>query len=187
MATIRAPYQDDARSDRSRAPDRGPVAVVDPRIRLAAEFGGDVPDRNMRAHVSGRSDDGSHRRARHAERQKILRSRVKHGMDVGTGIEHGAVNEPFDAERPGVVHDRISIERELNDVPGFHQAGASRARQKVTIGGLGVTNADVSILVEDALLCQDPTGDCELVPGALQRVHGIDFLAGAALTIAVLP
>ena len=157
------------------------------QIGLVAKFVGDVPDRNVRPHVSDRSDHGSQRRARHAERQKILRSPVDHGMDVGTGFKDGAVNEPLDAEWPRVVHDGISIERELDDVIRLHKTGAYRARQKVAIGILGVTNADVPVFIKDALLRQNPIGDGKLVSGALQRIHGTDVLARPALAIAALP
>ena len=143
------------------------------QIGLVAKFVGDVPDRNVRPHVSDRSDHGSQRRARHAERQKILRSPVDHGMDVGTGFKDGAVNESLDAEWPRVVHDGISIERELDDVIRLHKTGAYRARQKVAIN--------------DALLRQNPIGDGKLVSGALQRIHGTDVLARPALAIAALP
>ena len=92
-------------------------------------------------------------------------------MDVGTSCQNGSVNEPVDAERTGFGHDGISIERELEDVIRLHETGAYRARQKVAIGMLGVTNADVPILVEDAMLCQNPIGDGKLVPGPQRGVH----------------
>ena len=90
----------------------------------------------------------------------------------GRAARTAAGNEPVDAERTGFDHDGISIERELEDVIGLHATRAYRARQKVAIGMPGVTNADVSILVENALLRQNPIGDGKLVPGA----HGEEFI-----------
>ena len=94
-------------------------------------------------------------------------------MDVGTSCKNGSVNEPVDAERTGIDHDGISIERELEDVIRLHETGAYRARQEVAIGMLGVTNADVPIFVEDALLGQNPIGDGKLAPGAQRGIYRI--------------
>jgi hypothetical protein len=92
-------------------------------------------------------------------------------MDVGTSRQNGSMNEPVDAERTGSGPDGISIERELEDVIRLHATGVYCARQKVAIGMLGMTNADVPILLEDALLRQNPIGDGKLVPGPQTSIH----------------
>jgi hypothetical protein len=90
----------------------------------------------------------------------------QHRLDIRAGLEHRAVHEPLAAERACVISDGIAIQHELMDIVRLHKSGAERARQQISARIAGMPQADVSILIKDALSDQDTVCDRKLVSGA---------------------
>jgi hypothetical protein len=76
------------------------------------------------------------------------------------------VHKPLAAERACIISDGIAVQREFKDVVRLYKCGAERARQQIAVRIIGMPQADVSILIKDALSDQDTVCDGKLVFGA---------------------
>jgi hypothetical protein len=89
-------------------------------------------------------------------------------MDIRADRQDRAVNKPLGTERAGVLHDRIAVQREFEDIVGLYKGRAQGARQQESARIAGMTQADVAVFIEHALPDQNTIRDGELVLGALQ-------------------
>ena len=74
------------------------------------------------------------------------------------------------------VAQRLGVEVVFNEIVRRHQFGRTGSRQQISILILGMTHADVAEGVNDALVGNDPIGECELPAGFVKCVrHKVSF------------
>src|SRR5215472_5318798 len=98
-----------------------------------------------------------------AERNDRRRMAMYDRPDVGMGLVDFAVDEALDIEGTTVWLERISVEIELHDVVGGHQAGSHAACEQKMPRVSIVPHADMSKTVDHALVREDAVGGDEIV------------------------
>jgi hypothetical protein len=83
---------------------------------------------------------------------------VSHAVYVAARHVHRPVDRPLRVARPSLGVDRLALEGELHNVIGRDDRWAPGARQKVTVGILGMTNADVTKIVDHPFAGQNAVG-----------------------------
>ena len=63
-------------------------------------------------------------------------------MDIRADRQDRAVNKPLGTERAGVLHDRIAVQREFEDIVGLYKGRAQGARQQESARIAGMTQAE---------------------------------------------
>ena len=93
---------------------------------------------------------------------------MNHRLNDRANLINEAVDHALGIEPARRRHDRLGIQRELEDVVGLNQLGPARARQEITSGVVGMTYAHVPEGIEHVLVGEDAVGARKLAPHVVE-------------------
>src|SRR5580700_95478 len=139
-----------------------------------AEFVGDVPDRHLGADEAARMD---HRPQfcllGDTEGQRVLGMGMNDRHDIRPRREDRRMNETLKIETAVILAYGLTIEVKLEDVFGTDQLRGQRAGNQEAVGVVRVTDADMTVGVDDLLPGEDAIGDHEILDQGVEIAHRV--------------
>jgi hypothetical protein len=81
------------------------------------------------------------------------------------------MNEALEIKAAVPVARRLTVQVEFDDVFGADQLRGERAGDQEAVGIVRVTNADMTVSVDDLLSGEDPVGDHEVLDQGIEIAH----------------
>src|SRR5690348_9279483 len=108
--------------------------------------------------------------------------RVHHRHHIGPSFEDTSMDEAFEVEGSPFFLHRPAVQGEFDDVFWSYQFRGQRTGQKKPVRSLRMTNADMTISIDDLLMSKDAVGDDEIVQQMVQMNHHLppEAAAGSA-------
>ena len=128
-----------------------------------AEFIPAIPERHFGSERPPEVEEGNELHPGRAEGQHCRRVVVTHGIDVGPRFVDLAVDDHLAVETHVGGHDRLGIQRHLQDIGRLDQLRGAVPRDEIAVRILGIADADVSERVDNAFIGENAVGDGQFV------------------------
>ena len=110
-----------------------------------------------------------------AEGQGVLGMGVNDGHDIWPRREDRRMDEALEIKAAVLLPHRLTVQVEFDDVLWGHQLRGERAGDQEAVGIVRVTDADMTVGVDDLLLGEDPVGDHEVLDQGVEITHGVQL------------